>query len=125
MAVSSKDFLDFAIDVLNRTDEIGYRNAIARAYYAMFHEVTSMMTSMPVYSAHAHDGLIQYLNNAGGKTESYSQAELRGLAAILRQQKGKRVLSDYDLQGNITSADARESIKTAERLFAKCNQMKT
>ncbi|MBS4690091.1 hypothetical protein [Aeromonas veronii] len=122
MSVLSKNFLDFAIDSAKRADEIGYRNAVARSYYAIFHEAQEKMVSLPNYSAHAHDGLIQYLKNPA-KDEPYDKAVLRGLAAMLQQQKGKRVIADYYLNRDVSESDALESIKTAERFFLKCQEM--
>ncbi|MFM4993845.1 hypothetical protein ACEUCK_18185 [Aeromonas veronii] len=122
MSVFSKDFLSFATDSVQRADEIGYRNAIARSYYAMFHEVRELVVSLPNYSSHAHDGLIQYLRNPN-KDEPYDKMALRGLAAMLQQQKGKRVVADYDLSSDVNSSDALESIKTAERFFQKCQEL--
>ncbi|HIC8859654.1 hypothetical protein E5E96_21005 [Aeromonas sp. 1805] len=118
----SKDFLIFATDSAQRADEIGYRNAVARSYYAMFHEVRDLVVSLPNFSSHAHDGLIQYLKNPD-KDEPYDRMALRGLAAMLQQQKGKRVIADYDLVGDVNSNDALESIRTAERLFQKCHEL--
>ncbi len=39
MPVCGQDFYDFATKAITFGDEIAYRNAIARAYYAMYHEV--------------------------------------------------------------------------------------
>ncbi len=122
MSVLSKDFLNFATDSVQRADEIGYRNAVARSYYAMFHEVRALVVSLPNYSAHAHDGLIQYLKNPD-KDEPYDRMALRGLAAMLQQQKGKRVVADYDLGSDVNSNDALESVRAAERLFQKCQEL--
>lgn len=123
MPVSSRDFLGFATDSLGRGDEIGFRNAVARSYYAMFHEVRTMLSSLPSFSSHAHDGLISYLNQPD-KSEPFDRMALRALAAMLRQQKGKRAIADYDVNNVISESDARESIKMAEKLFQKCENMK-
>ncbi|WP_429103591.1 hypothetical protein [Aeromonas hydrophila] len=122
MSVLSRDFLDFAIDAAQRADEIGYRNAVARSYYAIFHEASEIMVSLPNYAAHAHDGLIQYLKKPA-KDEPYDRTALRGLAAMLQQQKGKRVIADYSLNRDVSESDALESIKTAERFFQKCQEI--
>lgn len=124
MAVSSSDFLSFASDSLKRGDEIGFRNAVARSYYAMFHEVRTMLTALPTFGSHAHDGLIQYLNHPD-KSEPYDKMSLRALSAMLKQQKGKRAVADYHVNDVISELDAIESIKSAERLFAKCSTMKS
>jgi len=122
VSVLSKDFLNFATDSVQRKDEIGHRNAVARSYYAMFHEVRDLLVALPNYSSHAHDGLIQYLKNPD-KDEPYERMALRGLAAMLQQQKGKRVVADYDLDSDVNSNDALESIRVAERLFQKCQEL--
>lgn len=123
MSVNSKDFLDFAADSLTRGDEIGFRNAVARSYYAMFHEVRSMLSSLPNFTSHAHDGLISYLTQPD-KSEQFDKMALRALAAMLRQQKGKRAIADYDVNNVVSESDAKESIRMAEKLFQKCEDMR-
>ncbi|MFM5879920.1 HEPN domain-containing protein [Aeromonas sanarellii] len=122
MSVLSKDFLDFATDAVKRTDEIGYRNAVARSYYAMFHEIRIMLISLPRFRANGHAGLIDYLKDPHSD-EPYDRVALRELASMLKQQKGKRVTADYALDFDVSKSDALASIKTAERFFQKCQEL--
>lgn len=62
--VNSSDFIAFAKDCEKRNDEIGYRNAVARAYYGAYHHVLPCLTMGPKES---HQGLIDYLVNDAWK----------------------------------------------------------
>ena len=52
MPVTSNDFISFAKDCSSRKDEIGYRNAIARAYYGAYHHILPYMKHGPIPSLH-------------------------------------------------------------------------
>ena len=39
MSVSGQDFIEFAKKCLQFNDEIGYRNAVGRSYYGVYHEI--------------------------------------------------------------------------------------
>lgn len=103
--------------------EIGYRNAIARAYYAMFHQVQTSLIACPKFVGGTHQGLADYLNKAV-PTEPYDKTYLRRLAAILNQQKGRRNIADYELDKTFTLSDAQAALDTATRLFDLCQEMK-
>lgn len=124
MPVCGQDFYDFATKAITFGDEIAYRNTIARAYYAMYHEVLGTLEHCPAFSSSVHSSLIVYLNSAK-TSEAFDVIKLRSLAAILKQQKAKRCISDYQLLENVTESDAKESLLFAQKLFDKCLEMKT
>ncbi|HCA0685133.1 TPA: hypothetical protein MNM99_003592 [Citrobacter freundii] len=121
MPVCSNDFIEFAKDCEKRNDEIGYRNAIARAYYGAYHHVLPCMTLGPKDN---HQGLIDYLvNDAWKGNEPYSKSELVGLGYALQSLKDQRIICDYRLGDTITPTQSRTAIKTAEKLIQRCADM--
>lgn len=125
MAVNGQLFLDFAMKAIAAGDEISFRNGISRAYYAMYHETRSTLTAVPNFAQSPHDGLIKYLRGQACRgDEPFEQGQLRSLASILEQQKGKRHKADYDLTDDVGEDMAKEAILFAEKLFKKCQEMK-
>ncbi|HAX9726175.1 TPA: HEPN domain-containing protein [Serratia marcescens] len=124
MSVNGNDFIDFANDCMSRNDEIGYRNAIARSYYGVYHHISGILNNGPRES---HQGLINYLDTEAWKgNEKFEKNFLRGLAMMLQTMKDKRVMADYDLITTLTITDANESLKTANRIMERCqNAAKT
>lgn len=121
MPVNSIDFLTFAKSSMQRKDEIGFRNAVARAYYCAYHHVLPCMQLGPKDS---HQGLIDYLKNDSWKgNENFAKADLVGLGYILDTMKAKRVISDYRLDANVTETEAKVAILSAENLISKCADM--
>lgn len=123
MSVCGQDFYDFASKALTFGDEIAYRNTIARSYYAMYHEVLGTLEHCPAFSSGVHSSLIAYLSSAKTQ-EKFEVMKLRALAAMLKQQKAKRCIADYELSDDVTEVDAQESLFFARKLFDKCLEMK-
>ncbi|EKN4195067.1 TPA: hypothetical protein ACV98Q_000732 [Yersinia enterocolitica] len=122
MPVTSSDFLLFAKDCITRSDEIGYRNAIARAYYAAYHHVLPCMLHGPKDN---HQGLIDYLKGDAWRTssEKFEKRSLVALGMSLQSLKDQRIISDYSINSEIDKIGADSAIRTAEKLIEKCNQM--
>ncbi|WP_241574581.1 hypothetical protein [Rosenbergiella nectarea] len=121
MPVSSIDFLNFAKDSISRNDEIGFRNAVARAYYCAYHHVAPIMVNAPQDS---HKDLIGNLINDSWKgNEIFQKFDLIALGHMLNQMKGKRVISDYKLNSVVTESEATIAILSAEKLISKCSDM--
>ncbi|MBM6605532.1 hypothetical protein JTF19_05050 [Enterobacteriaceae bacterium RIT814] len=121
MPVTSADFLQFAKDCADRKDEIGYRNAIARAYYSAYHHVAPCLKNGPKDS---HQGLVDYLiTDAWKGNEAFAKQDLVGLGYMLRTLKDQRVISDYRLNDQVTEIQSKTAIKTVENLIEKCAQM--
>ncbi|WP_174634520.1 hypothetical protein [Yersinia thracica] len=122
MPVNSQNFIDFARDCVLRDDEIGFRNAVARAYYGAYHHVCPMMQNGPKES---HQGLINYLKDQAWRegNEIYSKNYLIGLGHALQALKDQRIKSDYRIDLNIEKMDASIAVKTCEKLIIKCHEM--
>lgn len=113
MSVNPVDFLVFAEDVLERNDEISFRNSISRAYYSLYH---STCLSLKFCPATSHAGVISYLqSNYENKKERFDNMTMRRLSALLAQTKKQRQIADYDLQHKIDVSDAKSTILTVKR----------
>lgn len=118
MPVSPVDFISFAKICVTGKDEISYRNAIARSYYAAYHTVCPLMLNGPKDS---HQGLINYLHgDAQRGFESYAPNSLRALGHALQSLKDQRIACDYDLADDFDESDANTVIRTAEKLILRC-----
>lgn len=107
---------------IKEKDEIGYRNAIARAYYGAYHHVLPYLTNGPTEN---HQGLINYLVNESWKgNEPYSKSDMVGLGFALQSLKDQRIICDYRLCDTITGTQSSVAIRTAEKLMQRCVDMK-
>lgn len=121
MSVTPEEFMDFANDCIVRADEIGYRNAIGRAYYGAYHLVNPLMKYGPKDN---HQGLINYIKgDAARGSESYDKRYLIAVSYILQSLKDQRIICDYDLDTKIGEIQAKAALKTANKLVEKCTEM--
>ncbi|EMN5322027.1 MULTISPECIES: hypothetical protein [Enterobacter] len=122
MPVTSTDFIELAKFCASRKDEIGYRNAVARAYYGAYHHVLPHLKQGPKDN---HQGLIDYLTTMAWRddAEPYPKKTLIGLGIALQSLKDQRIISDYKLEATISELDSQVAIKTAEKLLNRCAEM--
>ena len=127
MPITSSEFLSSAERCFAEDCEIGYRNAISRAYYALYHEIKDNLTSLPAYTRDHHASLISYLKNKGeNKLEPYDPRSLKSMAYKLEQQRLARNEADYDLSScGINKAMAQQSILEVKTIFSQWEQMQT
>lgn len=113
MSVKCNDFLSFAEDCLNnRSDEIGYRNSTARAYYSCYHKLKPLLKNAP----NGHSKLIDYLCNANESyNENFKPEDLRALGLKLEVEKKKRVHADYFLDKSFNRMHAETSVVSAHK----------
>lgn len=122
MSIQGKDFIDISRACLATNCEAGFRSAVSRAYYALYHEVCGVLTCCPPTT---HDGVIQYLmSDARRKNEPYALMSLIQLGAVLKQQKAKRKLADYRLSETVLPADAAASIAVVDKMLIKIAEMR-
>lgn len=127
MPTSSLEFLTSAEQCLADNCEIGYRNAISRGYYALYHEIKENLTCLPAYTRDHHSSLIKYLKNKSeNKLEPYDPAKLKSMAYKLEQQRLARNEADYDLLScNINQKMAEQSMCEVRLIFSDWQKMKT
>lgn len=125
MAVKAEDFLIIA-DLICKAndDEIHIRTAISRCYYSMYHKALSLLQSTPFKYPNmgCHASLVRYLLEDAARNERHSPLKLKRLSYMLQQEKDKRVHADYELDHPLTIGHANESLKTAKRFYALCEQ---
>lgn len=124
MALNDKFFLASAITNFNLGDEIGYRNAISRAYYSTYHKSLTRITRMPRANGSHHAALIKYLESKEcSENEGYQAETLKELAACMRQLRGMRNRSDYNLDTTITQETAADHLILARKIYALWGDM--
>lgn len=122
MSITSKDFLSVAENSLIMGNEAGYRGCISRAYYGLFHATLDMLCCCPNTT---HAGLIDYLLVGNDrKSEPYKLMDLIKVGAVLRQQKTKRKIADYDLSIDVPETEAKLSLSVSAKLIEYINNMK-
>jgi uncharacterized protein (UPF0332 family) len=123
MSISPLDILDFAERCSKNQQEVDYRNAIARAYYASYHRVLAHMKNAPSSKGiSAHQSLLDYLNKDAHELEvSLKSAESKALGYMLLSLKIRRGASDYKLGDMFTQAQAETAIQDAKKIFSKCD----
>lgn len=122
MSILGRDFIDAAEKCLDDSFESANRSAISRAYYGFYHEVCNLLTCCPPTT---HEGVIRYLlEDHRRKLEPFEIIDLTQLGTLLKQQKAKRKLADYDLAETVRKVDAEQSISTVKRMIKKIDALK-
>lgn len=118
MSVTAKDFLCLAKSNLSgNSSEIEIRNCISRSYYSLYHVTCSSLSHCPPTS---HQGVINYLfSPAERKKEPINQNTLMSVGAVLRQQKIKRHMADYELDKDVYKSEAESSVMVIEKTIKK------
>lgn len=124
MAITPQQLLDFANECGDGEGEVNHRNAAARAYYACYHEVLSILEHMPEVKRSAHQALSDYLVSEDAKAESLDIRDRKALSYMLVSMKAVRVTCDYYMDRPFNSGDAKQSLLTAKKLFVKCADLR-
>ena len=111
MSVTYLDFINSAKKIILDDNEIDYRNASSRAYYAAYHKAgpvgIKIGISLEVVTRHAL--LIRALIKQ-------SNSHYRKIGYMLRQIKYLREDADYRLNERFTKDKANDSINQSERI---------
>lgn len=122
MSVSGQDFIEFAEKCIKFDDEIGYRNAVGRSYYGVFHEICSKLEHCYVLTS--HEGVRKYLMSAASsKNEPFDKTELRKIGAVLHTLHVQRKWADYTLERDMDKADAESSLNMAKEAMNRIQAM--
>lgn len=119
MTIQGSDFLRSSEHCLSQDEEVGYRNAVSRAYYAMYHRAGEVLDNVPSTEHNHHANLIKYMQgHLGIPREKLTASRLKLLAYDLRQMRQARNEADYRLTDSKINVDvAKESILTAQHFF--------
>lgn len=119
MSVCGQDFIDFAELCVSHGNEIGYRNAMGRAYYGIYHQVCEVLEKCPENAS--HQDIRDYLTRTAWLKgyEPFDKMKLISLGTVLRHMHTRRKWADYELQRDLSKADADAAI-----IMAKANMLK-
>lgn len=126
MPVSASDFFESAKQSFEIQDEIGFRNCISRSYYAMYHEVLSILNEdIPKYAGMGmHSCLLAYLEDRQSP-EPYDKNKLSQLSFILRVQRDNRHDADYELDSEtIDDVIAENTLAAYRKIAGICSELK-
>ncbi len=127
MAVSPRDLLAIAQELIGREGEINHRTAANRAYYAAFHFCSTVAASLPpplTPGRRSHERLISKLKNhpVSKATEDFD-LNVRTLGNVLDKAKPLRVHADYLIGEEFGRAKAEELIPRAEKIRDVANEL--
>ena len=127
MAVSPRDLLAIAQELIGREGEINHRTAANRAYYAAFHFCSTVAASLPpplTPGRRSHERLISKLKNhpVSKATEDFD-LNVRTLGNLLAKAKPLRVHADYLIGEEFGRAKAEELIPRAEKIRDVANEL--
>jgi uncharacterized protein (UPF0332 family) len=104
--MNPRDFHDLALDLLGRDDATGYRTAISRAYYAVYHVALGLLTleaGCRIASTTAHGDVMTCLCNAGDQ-------DAEQVGTMLGNLQSMRIAADYRLTcHDVENADTAKS----------------
>ncbi len=100
--VDYQDFLKSAEQLLQTGDEIGYRNAVSRAYYALYHRCIPLFNEIndrPTDDHHAQ--IVRTLRQ---------QSQYESIANRLNKLRKRRNTADYELHKTFSRYDASSAL---------------
>lgn len=123
MSVCGQDFIDFAEKCVNFGDEIGFRNAIGRSYYGVYHEICEKLEKCP--DLKSHQAVRDYLINDSWLkgNEPFDKMKLVQTGTYLKHMHIRRKWADYELDRDMNKADAESIIIMAKKAMASIKDM--
>lgn len=129
MPISASDFIQVAKSSLENNGEGWTRNAISRAYYAMYHSgllltVNKLPHQEREDSKHkgVHARLSDYLCDARDAAHN-DLVSLKKIGLMLKTAHAKRVAADYHLGKKINRIDALSVISDAEKVICLVDKL--
>ena len=112
MSIGPDDFLDAAQKLGRGSDEVDFRNAVSRSYYAAFHRCKALAKKGDFrVSGHGdHADVIDALERSF-KTDG------KILARMLRRCRTLRRKADYKIEDELTASEAQSCIDQAVKIF--------
>ncbi|MBD8126551.1 MULTISPECIES: HEPN domain-containing protein [Pantoea] len=123
MSIKGREFLDFANRCLEQGDEIAYRNAVGRAYYGAYHEVSGILEK--AVFVHTHKDIRDYLVQRSWLkgNEPFDKMTMISLGSRLKQMHTNRVSADYDLTETFSDVDAKAALIQAQQFIDDVDNM--
>lgn len=118
MALDDRHFLKSAIVNFNMKNEIGYRNAVSRAYYSTYHKSLSCVKHMSEAKGSHHAALIKYLDSGYcSQNEEHNEVVLHQQSVNMKRLRNARNLADYKLDASITERFAKNHLELAVKIY--------
>ena len=112
MPVTPEDLLDSALKMCEGGEEVDWRNAISRAYYAAFHKCRNLAGAVEpraeLSSGTAHRDVQDIL---------IAHRPTKGIAYRLRDLAKERRLADYELSESFSQAGSRTAVANCTRIL--------
>lgn len=113
MSISPRSFLEQGFRLLAGSEEVDYRTAISRSYYAAYHTAvdTAERINLPQAGRRdtgAHEQLIARFESKG--------RGLKRIAQRLRAKKRMRAMADYQLDAFVLEGEAVLQMKEVQAL---------
>ncbi|WP_072571547.1 hypothetical protein [Enterobacter sp. SA187] len=123
MSIKGREFIEFAGRCIEQGDEIGYRNAIGRAYYGAYHEVSGILEK--AIFVHTHQSIRDYLLKESWLkgNEPFDKMRLISLGSRLKQMHTNRISADYNLDENFSDVDAQAALIQAKKFIEDLDSM--
>jgi len=118
MTVSFNNFINSARKLSIGSDEIDYRNAASRAYYAVYHEarrVSVCSNGNTGLRTGIHQKLCEKLKTHTGSNKKDS--DIRKIGINLAMCKKERVKADYKINLTYSKVDALKTIQQADSII--------
>ncbi|MHB1949143.1 MAG: HEPN domain-containing protein [Gammaproteobacteria bacterium] len=124
MPVSNRDFLLSAQSLITNRNEIDFRNAASRAYYAAFHGAKSLidngiveLSKNPIRkNKGTHEKLILDLHES-------NDTNVNEIAQLLKSCKNERAIADYNLSHPFERSRAEVVIGLASEILLRVRDM--
>ena len=112
MAVRPKQLLDAANEMAKGSQEVDFRNAASRAYYAAYHRCRPIAKRNGLRSSDrgVHSDVINTLLTT-------TKPRLKQLAQLLTRCKGLRAKADYNIDEDFRRSEAQASTRQAQKIF--------
>ena len=119
MAVTPESILESAAVMSQGGDEVDWRNATSRAYYAAFHRCRALATSIDPHAdlstVESHRFVGEILEQRG------SPSAARGLAYQLAALRKARNLADYEIDDQFDQVSGRTSVEESRKILERAD----
>ena len=120
MAVKPSDFLASAQEMVTRGQEIDYRNAASRAYYAAYLRVERHAAELPSPASSTGKGVHAKVI---AKFSASDNEDLAALGISLSAMKKTRTAADYKLQDTVSQSDAMKQVEVAKLTLEEADRI--
>jgi uncharacterized protein (UPF0332 family) len=96
-----------------------YRDAVARAYYAMFYAAKAALLTVGAGAVRKHTGVVSFFAERFVKTGKVD----RRYSTILAHALNDRIAADYEAEFQADEGLARQAIADAEAFLAKAREL--